>query len=74
MIDKNWLKKTAHPGDKRSYLLSLSTEGKVLGEFVTRAQSDVHKKMQENLTVEELQEFARAAGIISANLQAYRVK
>ena len=69
MLDKKWLNKSAHPKDKRSALLSLSAEGKVLAARITEAQSDIQKKMQKNLSTEELQEFTRIAAIISANLE-----
>ncbi|MFT6924875.1 MAG: DNA-binding MarR family transcriptional regulator [Psychromonas sp.] len=72
MIDKNWLKKIANPKDKRSQLLSLTEEGKLLGELISQTQNDVHQKMQENLTAQELQEFERVAKIISANISLNR--
>jgi len=72
MIDNKWLTKTANPEDRRSQLLSLTEEGKALAELISKTQQNVHKKMQENLTVEELQAFKRTAEIISANLRAFK--
>lgn len=71
MIGNKWLTKTANPEDKRSQLLSLTEDGKELAKLISETQDNVHKKMQENLTPEELEEFKRIAGIISANLRAF---
>ncbi len=71
MIGNKWLTKTANPEDKRSQLLSLTAEGKDLAKLIAETQSKVHQKMQENLTSEELEEFKRIAGLISANLQTF---
>ena len=71
MIGKKWLTKTANPEDKRSQLLSLTEDGKELAKLISETQSNVHKKMQENLTLEELEEFKKIAGIISTNLRAF---
>lgn len=71
MIGKKWLTKTANPKDKRSQLLSLTKEGKDLAKLIAETQNEVHKKMQENLTAEELEEFKRIAGLISTNLRTF---
>jgi len=71
MIENKWLTKTANPEDKRSQLLSLTQDGKELANLISETQSKVHKKMQENLTIEELEEFKRIAGLISTNLRNF---
>jgi len=72
MIDNKWLTKTASPEDRRSQLLSLTADGKALAELIVKTQCNVDNKMQENLTVEELQAFKRTAEIISGNLRAFK--
>lgn len=69
MIEKNWLVKVANPEDKRSQLLSLTEAGKALASLISKTQSHVDKKMQENLSSEELSEFIRVANVISNNLK-----
>lgn len=71
MIDNKWLTKKANPEDRRSQLLSLTEDGKDLAELIAKTQSDVHKKMLENLTIKEQEEFKRIAEIISSNLRAF---
>ncbi|MFT6984791.1 MAG: DNA-binding MarR family transcriptional regulator [Psychromonas sp.] len=72
MIANKWLTKTANPEDRRSQLLSLTEQGKVLAELISKTQRNVQKKMQENLTSEELQAFKRTADIISTNLRTFK--
>ncbi|WED28872.1 MarR family transcriptional regulator [Vibrio sp. DW001] len=69
MIDKDWLSKSANPEDKRSQLLVLTEGGKALMKLVSETQSNMHNKMQENLSEQELTEFRRVADIISRNLR-----
>lgn len=69
MMEKKWLTKTANPTDKRSHFLALTAEGKALAKLIDEAQHDVHLKMQENITSEELKEFQRIAAKISANIE-----
>lgn len=71
MIDNQWLTKNANPEDKRSQILSLTTQGQELVTLILKTQSDVDKKMQENLTNEELQVFKKTAQKIATNLRSF---
>lgn len=71
MIERNWLTKVANPEDKRSQLLSLTEEGRALAKLIAQTQIKVLKKMQENLTAEQLSEFSKAAEVIAANLEQF---
>jgi len=68
MMTNGWLTKTANPEDKRSQLLRLTEQGKELAELIRITDQQVYKKMQENISVEELTAFKRIALKISANL------
>lgn len=69
MMVNDWLTKAANPEDKRSQLLQLTSTGKELAELIRKTEQQVYKKMQENISAQELNEFKRIALNISANLK-----
>ncbi|MDN3640295.1 MarR family transcriptional regulator [Simiduia curdlanivorans] len=71
MIERNWLTKVANPEDKRSQLLSLTEEGRALAKSIAETQIKVMKKMQENLTAAQLNEFSKTADLMAANLEKF---
>jgi len=68
MIAYNWIIKVANPEDKRSQLLSLTDDGKKLVAQIEATQNKVHRQMQANLTLEELNTFQRVSKIMTTNL------
>ncbi|XPF94921.1 MarR family winged helix-turn-helix transcriptional regulator [Colwellia sp. RE-S-Sl-9] len=72
MIDKQWLTKTVNTEDKRSQLLSLTKKGKQIVAFIVETQANVHKQMQKNISLEELESFLKIANTMAKNLTVFK--
>lgn len=68
MIEKDWLRKTANPEDKRSQLLSLTNEGQALASLIKETQSKVQSQMCQNLSDQQIEEFETLAKMMVGNL------
>lgn len=69
MIEKQWIIKSNNPRDKRSQLLSLTTEGDQLAELIVQKQQEIQLKMVGGLTQAEIDMFHSITSKISNNLQ-----
>ncbi|SDK32402.1 DNA-binding transcriptional regulator, MarR family [Ferrimonas sediminum] len=70
MVEKQWLRKAAHPKDKRSQLLTLTDQGQQLATLIQQTRTRVQARMRQNLTEAQLASFDAIATTITANLRA----
>jgi len=71
IIANDWVIKRANPEDKRSQLLSLTEEGEKLAKLIAVTHEKVYKKMQGNISSEELNAFKQTAAKLAENLQRF---
>lgn len=68
MLAKGWLLRQDSPTDKRSKLLSLTSEGKVIVAKVSRADGELNEQLLQGVTSQELDNFNDVLDKMIANL------
>lgn len=69
LITLKLIEKCASENDKRSFILSFTSEGNALFNKLLNAEQKINEQMCKNLTPLQIQEFQKIATQMSANIQ-----
>ncbi|WP_444933521.1 MarR family winged helix-turn-helix transcriptional regulator [Microbulbifer sp. JTAC008] len=71
LVHSGLIAKTDNPNDRRSQFLTLTTDGISTLEKVSGQEAEVARQMTRNLSTEELENFARIASVMVANMKEH---
>ncbi|QLE84033.1 MarR family transcriptional regulator [Shewanella sp. Scap07] len=70
LITQNLIEKHANPQDKRSQYLQLTAAGQAIMDQVTGLDANIYRKMTQDISAKELQDFEQIAQKMNSNLSS----
>ena len=69
LVEKNYLKREAKPGDRRCHQIELTEQGNIIIPEIQAAIDELNNKMMQGISMVDREQFIKVLSIITRNLQ-----